>query len=100
MMQSIEQKILSTEKKIKELEIECETLSRDQKLLFEGFDITEEQLSAYLKNPENFTFEEQALLQEEKEKLDAKLKRNLDSIKDPRKCDRERLEKMLLMGRR
>lgn len=83
--ENIEEKINTNEKKIRELDIRHEKLDMDISNFLEELDVTPEQLSAFISNPENFTEENWKELQRRKKQLDEKLNVELKSIRDPLK---------------
>lgn len=70
---------------INELSIRIENLNRHAEDLFKELNVTSEQISAFVGNKEHFTEENWETLLEQNHKLEEKLKRELDNIRNPKK---------------
>lgn len=77
--------IQNNEKRIKEISSQIDSLTSDMEKLYDELSLTPDELSSYINNPENFDKETWQHLQEEREKLELRLRKKLDSIRDPKK---------------
>lgn len=82
---SLEQQILQQETKIKELEIQLETLENSVGELLTHLQVTPEQLTAFVDKQEHFSEENWTELQKQRKILDDKLLREIANIRNPRK---------------
>lgn len=73
------------DKLMNELEIRNETLDEQVKAFFAELNLTPQQLHAFVDNPDNFSKENWEAMQQQKQKLDAKLQLDLQNIRDPLK---------------
>lgn len=80
---ALENKIQQYSTKIEELEIRLESLLREEEKLLHDLQITREQLSVFVSNPENFTAENWAELNDQQKKMNEKLHRELENIRNP-----------------
>lgn len=80
---NLEDKLTDQDKKIEELCIRMDGLSRHVDELMEQLDVTPEQISTYVSDPANFHPEEWETLQKETKKLDEKLILEQASITNP-----------------
>lgn len=76
------------EKKIEELTIRQEALNREVSKLLKELEIRPEQLTTFVSKKDNFTEENWQQLQEAKSKLDEKLSRDLNSIRNPKETEK------------
>jgi hypothetical protein len=90
--ESISDKILRTERKMKELSIQMEKIKNDYQQLLEELSLTPQQISHHINNPENFSPPIWEKIQKEKAHLDEKLNLELSQIKDPLKNEKGYLE--------
>lgn len=90
---TLEQKIAKNEKAMQELLIQLAAIDRKNHELYNDLNITPEKLSAFLANPSNFKPEAWAMMQSERGKLDEKLKRDLNNIRDPAKAKKTYAER-------
>lgn len=72
------------QKKIEELTIRQEALNREVAKLLKELEVRPEQLTTFVSNKDNFTEENWQQLQEARKKLDEKLSRDLNSIRNPK----------------
>lgn len=91
--QKLEDKITTTQRKLKELSIKMEKLDHDYNKLLKELELTPEQLKNYIENPENFTQPIWEQLQNEKKMLDEKLNLELSRASDPNKTKQAYSEK-------
>lgn len=82
---SLENKIQQQESKIKELEIQLETLEHSVSELLTHLQVTPEQLTALVSNQEHFSEENWSDLQKHKLQIEEKLQREIANIRNPRK---------------
>lgn len=82
---NLENQIVKNEKKIKELSIQMETLDKEVGELLNELDITPEQLTQFIQNPENFSEKTWEDLQRQRKNLDEKLQRDLNNVSNPKK---------------
>lgn len=82
---TLDEKITENEKKIKDLKNRLESINFQSDSFFEELEVTEEQLSSFISDENNFTKENWDQLQKEKKKLDDKLNVELANIKNPLK---------------
>jgi len=73
---------------VRELEIRNNSLDQEIEAMLKELNVTPEQLSAYIKNPENFTDNNWKEMQKLKLRLDQKLERDLDHVRNPKKADK------------
>lgn len=81
----LEEKIKNNKKKALEIDIRLEKLDHDITKFLEELPLSIEQLNIFLANHENFTQEEWEALQHIKQRLDERLQRELDNIRNPNK---------------
>lgn len=79
----LEERIQHNEKKFQELGIQIEKLDEDINKFMGELPLTIEQLNTFLADESNFTEEEWQELQNLRQKLDEKLQRELDNIRNP-----------------
>jgi hypothetical protein len=91
----ITQTIGENEKKTKELEIKMETLGREEEEFLKTLKVTPEQLTVYIENEDNFSREDWTSLLQERKKLDEKLQRELENIRDPQKLQKAYSERII-----
>jgi len=84
-LNNLEQKIQKNESTLKNLVNEIEHLHQETQKLFSDLNISPEQFSSYIENPDNFTQAEWDRLQDHKNKLDQKLDLSTDHTTDPSK---------------
>ncbi|MCB1112625.1 MAG: hypothetical protein H7A37_01850 [Chlamydiales bacterium] len=82
---SPEFKIRQNEKKLRELRVRVDSLNKEVDGFLTSLGVSSEQLTAYVENRENFDDETWEKLQDERQKLDAKLTFELESVSDPTK---------------
>lgn len=87
---SLEDRLTDLERKLQELAIQNETLDREIEGLLAFAEVTEEQLSAFVNNPEHFNDQNWQKLVEEKKRIDSKLTRELNNILNPAKSQQKR----------
>lgn len=92
---SLEEKIKQNEKKIKELELQHEALSREVNHFFRDLQFTPEQIDQILNNPANFTPEAWDELQKHRNEIEAKLDSKLKAINDPRAAQKNHASRNL-----
>lgn len=83
-----EQQIQTRASKIQALQLQLENLDRQMEELLGELRVSPEQLSAFISKKENFTEENWAELVSQKKRLDDKLQRELDNIRNPLKTKR------------
>jgi hypothetical protein len=81
----LEQDIEEMQLKMSKLAIEIDQFNFEYEELFSGLELTPEQLTEHMTNPENFSAEEWEEIQQEKKKLDEKLMLDLSHIPDLKK---------------
>ncbi len=81
----IEDHIHKNKTAFKELSIRMEGLNREVQDLLESLNVTPQQLSRYVENPDNFVSENWEEIQKIKQEIDAKMERSLSNIKNPQK---------------
>lgn len=82
---ALENQIKRYNTKIEEIEIKLETLMRQEENLLNELKVTQEQLSVFISDPQNFTAENWAELSKQQSLLNEKLSRELDNIRNPQK---------------
>lgn len=83
-----ENRINRSEKKINALAVQLEHLDREVDELFRLMEITHEQLTAFVEKEEHFTKDNWAELRQQKLKLEERLNRSLNNIRNPLKTKR------------
>lgn len=84
--QQEEQEIEKLDRRIQELEIQNESLNSEVTQLLGELSLTPEQIHAFVTNPSNFSPENWEEMEKHRNALDAKLKRDLDQIRNPLKA--------------
>lgn len=79
----LERKIEQNEIAFQELSLRIENLDRLAKEMLEELDVSTEQISQFLNNKDNFTDENWNEILKQRKELDAKLKKELDNIRNP-----------------
>lgn len=85
MIKDFEIQLSDHERKLKEFEIQNETLDREIEGLLDHCNVTEHQLTAYVSSPEHFTNDQWETMKAERKKLDDALALKLSCITDLRK---------------
>jgi hypothetical protein len=83
--EKLEDKIVKTERRLKEFAIRLKRLDREYQRLLEELALTPEQLKDFAENPANFDPPIWEQLQNEKKKRDEILTLEIESIPDPNK---------------
>lgn len=81
----IEQTIENNDKKLTDLETQHELLEQEIQKLYQELKLTPEQINTFISNPDNFTENDWKELQDQKQKLDAKLQLDIENIRNPLK---------------
>lgn len=81
--ESMSDKILRTERKMKELSIQMEKIKRDYQKLLNEVSLSPQEISEHIDNPDNFPPPIWEKIQKERIQLDEKLNLELSLIKDP-----------------
>lgn len=89
----LERKIQKNALAIEELTIRIEALNRNADELLAELNVSHEQLTRFLGNKEHFTEENWKTLNEEQERLEAKLQLSIANIPDPIKTKKAFLER-------
>lgn len=82
---ALEKAIQKNELAIQELAIQIDSVASQVDAFLTELNITAEQISAFIENKDNFTEENWNTLLQQKQELEAKLKRELANIKNPLK---------------
>lgn len=85
---SQEQKYESMNQKIKSLEIQLENLEKEENAFLKLLNVTHEKLTAFLKDKKNFSSENWNQVVSHKQKLDEKLLREIENVRNPQKAKR------------
>ncbi|MBB64963.1 MAG: hypothetical protein CMO81_07845 [Waddliaceae bacterium] len=78
------------DKRIKELEIQNETLNKEMEEFERSLGIQFDQLASYAKDKENFTSEEWVFMEEYEKSLERKISCALENVIDKRKVEKAR----------
>lgn len=90
---TLEQLIVKNDLSFQELLIRIDGLDREVKNLLKELDVTPEQLSAFIANPDNFTEQNWEELQKQRTSLDEKLALEKNNIRDPLKVRKTQEER-------
>lgn len=82
---SMEQQIRQQEEKIRKLSLMIENQDREVNEFLQQQNIVPEKVGKFLENSENFCEESWSTLNQEKQKLEEKLHRDLTNIRNPKK---------------
>ncbi len=95
MFKNSETQLFDHEKKLKEFEIQNDTLDQEIAGLLEHCQVTEHQLTTYVSNPEYFTPDQWETMKQERKKLDDALALKLSCIADLRKKKKTQDERLV-----
>jgi hypothetical protein len=91
--QSTNNRLIEVDRKIGELEIENEALDRSIRTLLAEHQVTEEQVAVYVSQRGNFKDQDWLTLQQERKRLDDKLKKELEAVVNPLKKKKSQKER-------
>lgn len=83
--EKLEEKIHRTERKLIELSLHIQRLSREYQEILDELSLTPEQLKEFAENPENFSPPIWEQLQKEKKKMHEMLESELNNVRDANK---------------
>lgn len=95
MIKDFESQLSDHEKKLKEFEIQNDSLDREITDLLDHCNVTEHQLTAYVTSPEHFTNDQWETMQQERKKLDDALALKLSCITDLKKKKKAQEERIV-----
>lgn len=91
----LEQLIDKQNRSTQELMLRIDALNREVNVLLEELQVTPEQISHHLANPDNFSPEHWEELQKQRQLLDEKLSRTLENVRDPIKTRKAQAERQI-----
>lgn len=90
---NLEQATKKNDAALQQLLIRIDALEREAKVLLDELQVTPEQVTTFMANPDNFTPENWDELQEQRKTLEDKLKRDIDNIRNPSKTKKAQADR-------